>query len=72
MRKETRASQVDVERCIEKTGHGRFDLIIAASQRTRELKARARETNGFVTAVDALLEAQSGNLNMMDYLAKVK
>jgi DNA-directed RNA polymerase omega subunit len=72
MKKETRASQVDVEKCVEKTGQGRFDLVIAAAQRTRELKVRAKENNGFVTAVDALLEAQSGNLNMTDYLAKVK
>jgi len=72
MIKETRASQVDVERCIEKTGYGRFDLVVAAAQRTRELKIRARENNGFITAVDALLEAQAGNLNMLDYLAKVR
>jgi len=72
MKKETRASQVDVERCIEKTGYGRFDLVVAAAQRTRELKIRARENNGFITAVDALLEAQAGNLNMLDYLAKVR
>jgi hypothetical protein len=36
------------------------------------MKRRARETNGFVTAIDVLLEAQAGQLNMMDYLAKVK
>jgi DNA-directed RNA polymerase omega subunit len=72
MRKETRASQVDVEKCIDKTGFGRFDLVVAAAQRTRELKIRAQASNDFVTAVDALLEAQSGNLNIIDYLAKVK
>jgi DNA-directed RNA polymerase subunit K/omega len=72
MKKETRSSQVDVEKCISKTGFGRFDLVVAASQRTRELKIRAHANNGFVSAVDALLEAQSGNLNVVDYLAKVK
>lgn len=72
MKKDTRASEIDIEKAISKTGYGRFDLIIAASQRTRELKNRARANNGFVTAVDALLEAQTGNLNMQDYLAKVK
>lgn len=72
MIKETRALQVDVEKCIDKTGYGRFDLIVAASQRTRELKIRAKANNGFVSAVDALLEAQAGQLNVIDYMAKVK
>lgn len=72
MIKETRASEVDVEKCIDKTGFGRFDLIIAASQRVRELKIRARESGAHVTAVDALLEAQNGQLNVLDYMAKVK
>ena len=72
MRKETRATQVDIEKCIDKTGFGRFDLIVAASQRVRELKSRARESGAHVTAVDALLEAQNGQLNVLDYMAKVK
>ena len=29
MRKETRATEVDIEKCIDKTGFGRFDLIVA-------------------------------------------
>ena len=72
MIKETRASEVDIEKCISKTGFGRFDLIVAASQRVRELKLRARESGAHVTAVDALLEAQNGQLNVLDYMAKVK
>jgi hypothetical protein len=36
------------------------------------MKRRARETNQFVTPIDVLLEVQAGQLNMMDYLAKVK
>jgi DNA-directed RNA polymerase subunit K/omega len=72
MIKETRASEVDIEKCIDKTGFGRFDLIVAASQRVRELKIRARESGAHVTAVDALLEAQNGQLNVLDYMAKVK
>jgi hypothetical protein len=72
MIKETRASEVDVEKCIDKTGFGRFDLVVAAAQRVRELKLRARESGAHVTAVDALLEAQNGQLNVIDYMAKVK
>jgi DNA-directed RNA polymerase omega subunit len=68
---ESRSSQIDTERCVDHAG-GRYDLVIAAAQRLREMKRRARETNTHVTAIDALLEAQSGQLNMQDYLVKVK
>jgi len=71
VRIESRSSQIDTERCVTNAG-GRYDLVIAAAQRLREMKRRARETNDFVTPIDALLEAQAGQLNMMDYLAKVK
>jgi len=67
----SRSSEIDTERCVAHAG-GRYDLVVAAAQRLREMKRRARETNTHVTAIDALLEAQAGQLNMMDYLAKVK
>jgi DNA-directed RNA polymerase subunit K/omega len=72
MKRETRATEVDVEKCIDKTGFGRFDLVVAAAQRVRELKIRARESGQHISAVDALLEAQNGQLNVIDYLAKVR
>jgi DNA-directed RNA polymerase subunit K/omega len=71
VRIESRSGQIDTERCVEHAG-GRYDLVIAAAQRLREMKRRARETNTYVTAIDALLEAQTGQINMIDYLTKVK
>jgi len=71
VRIESRSSQIDTERCVTHAG-GRYDLVIAAAQRLREMKRRARETNAHVTPIDVLLEAQAGQLNMLDYLAKVK
>lgn len=68
---ESRNSEIDTERCVANAG-GRYDLVIAAAQRLREMKQRARETNEYVTAIDALKEVQNGTLNMRDYLAKVK
>ena len=56
---------------MEQAG-GRYDLIVAASQRLREMKIRARETGVHVTAIDALLEVESGQINIVDYMAKVK
>jgi DNA-directed RNA polymerase subunit K/omega len=69
--KPTRSSDVDVEKCV-KTADNRFDLIIGASQRLRELKSRTRENGGFASAVDPLLEVQNGNLDIQEYLLKVK
>lgn len=68
---ESRSSQIDTERCVAHAG-GRYDLVIASAQRLREMKRRARETNTHVTAIDALLEVQSGTFSMTDYLIKVK
>jgi len=69
---ESRSGEIDIERCIEKSGAGRYDLVIAASQRLREMKRRARETNSWVTPIDALKEVQSGQFSMVDYLSKVR
>jgi DNA-directed RNA polymerase omega subunit len=71
VRIESRSGEIDTEQCVAHAG-GRYDLVIAAAQRLREMKRRARETNDFVTPIDALKEIQSGNFNMIDYLAKVK
>jgi DNA-directed RNA polymerase omega subunit len=71
VRIESRSSEIDMERCVEQAG-GRYDLVIAAAQRLREMKRRARDTNKYVTAIDALKEVESGTFNMMDYLIKVR
>lgn len=71
VRIESRSSQIDTERCVDQA-QGRYDLVIAAAQRLRELKRRARENNTHVTAIDALLEVQSGHLDINEYLIKVK
>ena len=68
---ESRNGEIDTERCVINAGC-RYELVIAAAQRLREMKQRTRETNEYVTAIDALKEVQNGTLNMRDYLAKVK
>lgn len=68
---ESRSTEIDMEQCVNHAG-GRYDLVVAAAQRLREMKRRARETNTHVTTIDALKEVQSGTFNMTDYLVKVK
>ena len=67
----SRGTQIDLERCVG-LADSRYDMVIAVSQRLRELKRRARETGAYVTAVDALLEMQEGKINMLQYMSKVK
>jgi DNA-directed RNA polymerase subunit K/omega len=71
VRIESRSGEIDLERCVDMAG-GRYDLVIAAAQRLREMKRRARETNKYVTPIDALKEVESGTFNMIDYLIKVR
>jgi len=74
MRKDSRGSTVDMERVIRQSGHGRFDMVIQATQRAREIKqqnkhsTREEHLHGPVTA---LLEIQSGKIDQ-DYALKVK
>ena len=70
-RLESRSPIVDTELCVEHAG-GRYDLVIVGAQRLRELKRQARESNKYVSTIDALLEVQAGQVNIVDYLAKVK
>ena len=68
---ESRSTQIDTEKCVAQAG-GRYDMVVAVAQRLRELKRKGRETNTYVTPIDALLEMQAGQINMLDYMAKVK
>lgn len=69
----SRGPTIDTEQCVRQAGGGRYDLILIAAQRLRELKRIHREnTSRYVTCVDALIEVQDGQVNLTDYLAKVK
>lgn len=69
---DSRTSIIDTEACVRQAGGGRYDLVLIAAQRLRELKRQHREDNKYVTCIDALKEIQEGQVNLADYLAKVK
>jgi DNA-directed RNA polymerase subunit K/omega len=58
MKKETRATELDVEKCVRNSGVSRFDMVLVAAERTRELKRQNRSSGKFISAIDALLELQ--------------
>jgi DNA-directed RNA polymerase omega subunit len=69
---ESRGTQVDTTACVDKIGN-RFDLILAASARAREIKRLNRNSTRFEhthALVTALLEVQEGKIGR-EYLRKV-
>ena len=68
----SRGPIIDTEACVQQAGGGRYDLVLIGAQRLRELKRQHRESGRYVTPVDALIEIQAGQVNLADYLAKVK
>ena len=69
----SRGPDIDMEACVRQAGGGRYDMVLIGAQRLRELKRIHREdTTRYVTPVDALMEVQGGQVNLEDYLAKVK
>jgi DNA-directed RNA polymerase omega subunit len=64
-------ARITSEEAVTAVGN-RYDLVLMASQRLRELRKKARETNKHVTCIDALLDVQNGLVDPADYLAKIK
>jgi hypothetical protein len=69
----SRGPEIDMEKCVQQAGGGRYDMVLIGAQRLRELKRVHREdTSRYVTCVDALAEIEAGQVSLIDYLAKVK
>jgi DNA-directed RNA polymerase subunit omega len=65
----------DTERCVEQVGGNRFNLVLIAAQRVRELKHGHRplvsNDNNSTPAVLALREIEEGHVGI-EYLKKIK
>ncbi len=69
----SRGPSINTETCVENAGGNRFDLVLIASARAREIarKHKASELGTHVNApVSALLDVQNGLVGV-DYLKKV-
>lgn len=70
----SRSPEVDTERCVEQVGGSRFDLVLIAAQRAREIRRKqSRDTPEVhsLPCVSALLEIQEGKVDSKRYLMKV-
>jgi DNA-directed RNA polymerase omega subunit len=62
----SRTLDVDTQKCVEKSGVSRYEMIIMAAARAREIrhKNRSSQEHGLQhTVVTALLEVQAGDLD---------
>ena len=73
MKKKTdsRGPQIDTELCVKNAGSNRFDTVILASERLRELRRQNQHSDKYITAVDALLDLQEGKIDPVEYFAKI-
>jgi DNA-directed RNA polymerase subunit K/omega len=73
-KKISRGSEVDTELCTQMAGGNRFDLVLIATARSREISRKHKhdEMTTHVNApVTALLEVQAGRVDPKVYLNKV-
>ena len=69
----SRGTEIDTEQCVANAG-SRFDLILIAAARAREIARKNRElntTNHRSSAVTAILEVQDGKIGR-EYLKRVR
>jgi DNA-directed RNA polymerase subunit K/omega len=70
----SRGPQIDIEQCVANSGHNRFDLVIMASARAKELARRHKQSESkehIYAPITALLEFQEGKLGP-DYIKRIK
>jgi DNA-directed RNA polymerase omega subunit len=70
----SRGTQINLEKCVEAIDNSRYNLVLVASARAREL-VHAQKQNDWAThinaPVSALLDVQQGLVGL-DYLRKVR
>jgi len=74
MKKASRVSQLDNDKIVEMSGGNRFNLVIMAAARSREIRRQNKDSQKFEhlhSNVSALLDFQSGECGA-DYIKKVK
>ena len=71
---DSRGPEIDTQRCVEQAGGNRFDLVLIATVRAREL-SRRHKAAGLTTQVNApvsaLLEIEEGKIGR-EYLRRVE
>jgi DNA-directed RNA polymerase omega subunit len=70
----SRTLELDTQQCVKNVGDNKYDLVLIAAARARELARQNRENPDLITKgspISALLEIQQGLVGR-EYLLKVK
>ena len=68
----SRGPEINMDTCVENAGHGRFNLVLIASERLRELRKQHKESGKYITPVDALKDVEAGKVDITEYLNKIR
>lgn len=69
-----RSANIDMDKCVENCGGNRFELVLLAAARAREIRRQQSSSERFEhkhTPVTALLEIEEGKIGR-EYIHKVK
>jgi len=70
----SRGPNIDTEKCVENVGGNRFDLVLIAAERSREIKRQNQESDKrehVYSIISALTDVQDGSVGR-EYLKKIK
>jgi DNA-directed RNA polymerase omega subunit len=71
----SRGTDIDMDKCVESAGGNRFDLVLIASAKSREIHRQnvgSNKREHVHSIVTALEEIQAGKVEPRKYLNKVK
>ena len=71
----SRGTDIDTDKCVEQADGNRFNLVLIAAARAREIKrqhASSDKREHVYSIVTALNEIQEGKIDPKTYLGKVK
>ncbi len=68
----TAASLIDINVCVNQVDNKRYDLVLIAATRMRELKFHRMGTDKITRWSEILLEIQEGRINPTEYLRKIE
>ena len=72
MKVKTVASRINVETCVKQVGNNKFNLVLIAGARVRELRKQRKESGEITYISEVLMEIQEGKIDAKTYLRKVE
>lgn len=68
----TVASLIDVNICCEQVNNKRYDLVLIAAAKMREMRFHRMGTDKITRMSEVLLEIQEGRVDAQEYLMKIE